>query len=344
MRRLRSGWLKVAAPIAFLHAAGWLTLLAAVMPEHLGIGARALGAGTGLTAYLLGVRHAFDADHIAAIDNSIRKLLRDGQPSRSVGLWFAMGHSSVVLALTLLVSQGARQLSSLLTDGSSPLHDLAGLAGSLISIGFLYLIASVNLFSLGGLWGAIRHAKSGGNALSGRDAQRPAGPMAWILRPAMSLVGKPWHMGVVGFLFGLGFDTASEVTLLVLAGTGVATGLPAYAILCLPLLFGAGMTLCDTLNSLLMVSAYGWAGGGPVRRLWYDFALTALSAAIGLAVGTFELAGLVGERIPGTPWQGLASMDLTDVGIGVAALFLVVWSAATLIRSRSAQRASTTAP
>jgi high-affinity nickel-transport protein len=289
--RPRWGWIAIAGSIGLLHLVGWSILLSLVVPQHLSIGAKAFGAGTGLAAYLLGARHAFDADHIAAIDNTIRKLMRAGQQPRSVGFWFSIGHSSVVFGLTSLLAFGVRGLSRSLLDGSSSLHGLAGLAGTLFSSGYLYAIAALNLLVLGDIWRMLKRARTGTDVE--HDSRLRSGFLTWLLQPVMNLIGKSWHMCVVGFLFGLGFDTASEVALLVLASSSAATGLPWYAVLCLPVLFAAGMSLFDTLDSTLMTSAYGWAWINPVRRLTYDFGLTALSAAIGFTIGTIEIITLL---------------------------------------------------
>jgi high-affinity nickel-transport protein len=328
--RPRPSWIGIIGAIGLLHIMGWSILFALVVPRHLSIGATAFGAGTGLAAWLLGVRHAFDADHIAAIDNTIRKLMRAGQYPRSVGFWFSIGHSSVVFGLTLLLAFGLRDLSRLLLDGASPLRDLADVVGTLFSSGYLYAIATLNLVVLGDIWRMLSRARLGQcGEVDGRD--RP-GFMCWLLRPVMKLVSKPRHMCIVGFLFGLSFDTATEVALLVLASSSAATGLPWYAVLCLPVLFAAGMSLFDTIDSSLMTSAYSWAWVEPVRRLYYDLGLTALSAAIGFIVGTIEIAALIGGHLHGAPWWPLASIDLTGIGFLIVGLFAIVGLGAILAR------------
>ncbi|MEJ0028790.1 MAG: hypothetical protein WDN01_22410 [Rhizomicrobium sp.] len=323
----RRGWAGIAGSIGLLHVVGWSILLAAVVPGH--PGAQAFGIGTGLTAYLLGVRHAFDADHIAAIDNAIRKLMREGQQPRAVGFWFSIGHSSVVFGLTLLLAFGVGGLARPLFDGPSPLHRVAGMAGTLFSSGFLYAIAALNLIVLGDIRRKLGRARAGLH-VEPDDGQVRPGIMSRLLRPAMNLVGKPWHMGAVGFLFGLGFDTATEIALLVLASSSAATGLPWYEVLCLPVLFAAGMSLFDTLDSSLMISAYGWSWASPLRRLYYDFGMTALSAAIGIVVATIEIAALIGEHLHGMP--DLASIDLAGLGFAIVGAFAVIWLGAVLAR------------
>ncbi|MEI9989866.1 MAG: hypothetical protein WDM86_07490 [Rhizomicrobium sp.] len=338
--RRRRGWIGIVGSIGLLHVVGWSILLVAITLPHPAIGAKAFGAGTGLAAYLLGVRHAFDADHIAAIDNTIRKLMRAGQQPRSVGFWFSIGHSSVVFGLATLLAFGVRGLARPLFDGTSALHLLAGVAGTLFSSGFLYAIAVLNLIVLGDLWRKLARARTGRPTEDEPDGSRP-GFMSRLLRPAMNLVGKPWHMCLVGLLFGLGFDTATEIALLVLASSSAATGLPWYEVLCLPVLFAAGMSLFDTLDSALMTSAYGWSWASPLRRLYYDLGLTALSSAIGIVVATVEIAPLIGEHVRGAP--DLASIDLTGFGFLIVGSFAAIWLGAILTRwatTRSLDRAS----
>lgn len=262
--------------IAALHAVGFALLFALVSPggDRLAAGG-ALGIGAGLTAYLLGVRHAFDFDHIAAIDNVTRKLLGDGGRPLGVGFFFALGHSTVVLALGLAVGLGARGLGDAVRDEGSALHTVTGLVGPLVSGAFLLAIGLVNLALLLG----FLHSR---------------GPLGRIPRRASRTVRASWQMYPLGLLFGLGFDTASEVALLALAGGAGAAGLPLAALVCLPLLFAAGMTLFDTLDGVLMRFAYGWASARPSRRAGCDLAVTGLSVALALALGATELASTLG--------------------------------------------------
>jgi high-affinity nickel-transport protein len=262
--------------IAALHVASFLLLFVFVAPGdyHLAAGG-ALGVGAGVTAYLLGARHAFDLDHIGAIDNVTRKLLGDGGRPLGVGFFFALGHSTVVLALGLLVGLGARGLGAAVRDDGSALHAVTETVGPLVSGAFLLAIGLVNLALLLGLL-------------------RSRGPLGRIPRRAARTVRASWQMYPLGLLFGLGFDTATEVALLALAGGAGAAGLPLAALVCLPLLFAAGMTLFDTVDGVLMRFAYGWASARPSRRAAYNLAVTGLSVALALALGTTELVSTLG--------------------------------------------------
>ncbi|MGW4245196.1 HoxN/HupN/NixA family nickel/cobalt transporter [Nocardia sp. NPDC004722] len=321
--------------IVGLHALGWVTLIVFVAPQHLAVGDRAFGIGLGVTAYLLGLRHAFDADHLTAIDNTTRKLMNDGQRPISVGFFFSLGHSTVVFGLALALSLGARALIGPVRDDSSALHRYAAPIGTGVSAAFLYLLAAVNIAVLVGIVRAYRRGRAGepeNSAVERQLAQR--GIVARILAPVLRSITRPWQMFPVGLLFGLGFDTASEVALLVLAGAGGAAGLPWYAILCLPVLFAAGMTLLDTLDGVLMTVAYGWAFTEPVRRIHYNITVTALSVVVALLVGTIELCSLLAGPLgwTGPGWNWLVHPDLGRLGLLIAALLLLVWGTAGFAR------------
>ena len=243
--------------------------------------------GTGVLAYTLGMRHAFDADHIAAIDNTTRKFMSEGQRPMSTGFWFSLGHSSVVFGLTVLLGLGARALGGQVRNTNSPLHHYGGLVGTIVSGSFLYLIATLNLIILVGivrLFVQMRQGRFDDSELENTSTR--AGSMMWFFGPLARSIDAPWKMYPLGFLFGLGFDTATEVAFLVLAGTSVAAGLPFWAILSLPLLFAAGMSLLDTLDGSFMNFAYGWAFSKPVRKVYYNIAITGLSVFVAFYIGT----------------------------------------------------------
>jgi high-affinity nickel-transport protein len=277
------------------------------------------------------MRHAFDADHIAAIDNTTRKLMSEGQRPLSVGFWFSLGHSSVVFGLALLLSLGVRTLAGPVRDDNSELHDVTGLIGTTVSGTFLYVIAAINLVILAGIWKVFRQMRSGEFDEAALEEQlNNRGFMNRLLGRVMKSITKPWQMYPLGLLFGLGFDTATEIALLVLAGSGAASGLPWYAILCLPLLFAAGMSLFDTLDGTFMNFAYQWAFSNPVRKVFYNLTITGLSIAVAFFVGTIELVGVLhdklGLRDAVTGW--IAGLDLDNVGYVIVGLFVVVWAVA----------------
>jgi high-affinity nickel-transport protein len=293
-------------------------------------GAIALGAG--ITAYTLGLRHAFDADHIAAIDNTTRKLMGEGQRPLSVGFCFSLGHSTVVFALGALVVAGVRGLGGAVRDDGSALHQATGLAGPLVSGSFLVLIGLLNLailISLVGVFRRMRRERLDEDELERRLAAG-GGVMTRLYGRATRAVRKPWHMYPLGLLFGLGFDTATEVGLLVLAGGAAASGLPAYAIIGLPVLFAAGMSLLDTIDGAFMNFAYGWALSRPVRKIYYNMTITGLSVAVALLIGTVELLSVLAGRLglTGGLWDAVSGIDLNLVGYAVVALFVLTWAVA----------------
>jgi len=256
-------WLRLGSMFAIivaLHVIGWGTLILVVEPAHLSVGDKAFGIGIGLTAYTLGLRHAFDADHIAAIDNTTRKLMNDGQRPLSVGFFFSLGHSSVVFGLSLLIAVGLKAIIGPVEQDSSALHHYTSLIGTSVSGVFLYLIAIINVVILVGILRVFAGMRRGHFEEDELEAQlNNRGLLNRVLGRFTRSVTASWHMYPIGVLFGLGFDTATEVALLVLAGTSAAAGLPWYAILCLPVLFTAGMCLLDTIDGSFMNFAYGWA-------------------------------------------------------------------------------------
>lgn len=324
----------MAAIILALHIAGWLTLTLLVAPKHFSLGTKAFGAGVGVTAYTLGLRHAFDADHISAIDNTTRKLMSNRQRPLSVGFYFSLGHSTIVFGLALLLSLGVRSIAGPVQNDSSALHRYTGLIGTGVSGAFLYLIAAINVVVLIGILRVFREMRTGRydeQELEDQLAKR--GFMNRLLGGLMKSITKPWQMYPVGVLFGLGFDTATEVALLVLAGTSAAAGLPWYAILCLPILFTAGMSLFDTIDGSFMNFAYGWAFAEPVRKVYYNLTITGLSVAVALIIGTVELLGLLAQQLDWTGgfWTWLNGLNLNILGYGIVALFLLTWAISLLI-------------
>jgi high-affinity nickel-transport protein len=320
--------------IALLHLIGWITLIVFVAPEHYSVGDKALSIGVGLTAYTLGLRHAFDADHIAAIDNTTRKLMGDGQRPLGVGFFFSLGHSTVVFGLAILLSIGVKAMVGPVEDGSSTLHRYTGLIGTSVSGLFLYLIAAINLVILVGIVRVFLRMRGGGYNEAALEQQlNNRGLMNRFLGRFTKSITKSWQMYPLGVLFGLGFDTATEIALLVLAGTSAAAGLPWYAILCLPVLFAAGMSLLDTIDGSFMNFAYGWAFSKPVRKVYYNITITGLSVAVALIIGSIELLGLLAEQLGWTGgfWDWIGGIDLNVIGFVIVGMFVLTWVVALLI-------------
>ena len=318
------------AVIAALHLVAFGILAALVAPHHYKVGTEVFGLGLGVTAYTLGMRHAFDADHIAAIDNTTRKLMADGKRPVSVGFWFALGHSTIVVLLAAGIATGARLTTTLINDHSSARQNL-GVVSTLASGSFLYLIAALNLVALLGIWRVFKAMRAGQfdeHELAKHLDSR--GFMNRILGRLTKSVSRPGQMYPVGLLFGIGFDTATEVTLMVMAGSSAAAGLPWYAIVCLPLLFAAGMSLFDTLDGTFMNFAYHWAFSNPVRKVYYNLTITGLSITVAFLIGTIELVGVLHDQIgltdPVTGW--VSGIDLNNVGFFIVGLFVVVWACA----------------
>jgi high-affinity nickel-transport protein len=313
----------LAAVIVALHVAGFALLLA--------LGRGAFGVGVGLTAYSLGLRHAFDADHVAAIDGTTRKLMGEGQRPLSVGFFFSLGHCTVVLALGALVVLGVRGVGGAVQDDGSAVHQATGLIGPLVSGSFLLLIGVLNLAILVSVVGLLRRARRGDVAPGALDGElAPGGVLTRVYGRATRAVRRPWHMYPLGGLFGLGFDTASEVALLVLAAGAAAGGQPVGALLCLPILFAAGMVLLDTADGVFMRVAYSWALANPLRRMYYNITITGLSVAVALVIGAAQLLGVAADRLhlSGGVWDALARLDLASLGYVVVGLFVLTWAVA----------------
>ena len=325
----------MAAVIVGLHLVGFFLLLVVVAPEELSLGTSgAFTVGIGLAAYTLGMRHAFDADHIAAIDNSTRKLMSEGKRPLSVGFFFSLGHSTIVFALAFLFALGIRALSGGVEDGGSTLHDTTGWIGTGVSGTFLYLIAALNIAILVGVLRILGEMKRGSYDEAELERQLDnRGLLNRFYRRFTNTVDEPWKMYPIGALFGLGFDTATEVGLLFLAAAGAGAGLPFYAILCLPILFAAGMTLFDTIDGSFMTFAYGWAFARPVRKIYYNIPVTALSIFVALVIGSLEITGLLAEKLglSGGAWDWIAGLDLNSVGFLIAGLFVLTWVLAVAI-------------
>jgi high-affinity nickel-transport protein len=322
----------LAAAIAGLHLLGFFLLFAFVVPGHFSLGnGGVFGVGLGITAYTLGMRHAFDADHIAAIDNTTRKLMADGQRPLSVGFFFSLGHSSIVFLLAGALGLGIKGLSGAVGSDDSTLHRVTSVIGPSVSGLFLLLIGLLNLAVLRGIVDVFRRMRRGEFDEAALEEQLDnRGVMNRFYGRATRAVDKPWQMFPLGALFGLGFDTATEIGLLATAGAAAAGGLPFYAILCLPVLFAAGMSLLDTIDGAFMNLAYGWAFSRPVRKVFYNITVTALSVAVALLIGVVELAAVFADRLnlTGGAFGWLAHVDLNYVGYGIGLLFVLTWAVA----------------
>ena len=289
--------------------------------------------GTAFLAYMFGLRHAFDADHIAAIDNVVRKLMPEGKAPYSVGLFFSLGHSTIVILASIAIAATAAALQSKL----DAFHDLGSVIGTVVAALFLLVIGVANLFILRGIWSAFVRARRGepivNEDLDALLAGR--GFIARIFRPLFRVVSRSWHMYPIGFLFGLGFDTATEIGLLGISATQAAQGMSFWTILVFPALFTAGMSLMDTTDSVLMTRAYGWAFVHPIRKLWYNLTITAASVVVAIFIGGVEALGLIGDKLglEGGFWHLVDDLNdnLTNFGFVVAGIFVASWLISTLI-------------
>jgi len=322
----------MAAVVIGLHVIGFFLLFAFVVPHHFDLGDSGIfGVGLGITAYTLGLRHAFDADHIGAIDNTTRKLMTDGQRPLSIGFYFSLGHSTIVFLLAIGFTVGIRGLSGAVADDGSWLHSATGLIGPTISGTFLWIIGILNLLVLISIIKVFRRMRHGDYDEAELEHQlNNRGFMNRFYKRATNAVKTPWQMYSVGLLFGLGFDTATEVALLATAGAAAAGGLPIYAILCLPILFAAGMSLLDSIDGAFMNFAYGWAFAKPVRKLFYNITITWLSVVVALVIGTIQLMSVLADKLTltGQPWDFVSGVDLNYVGYAIVAVFALTWIAA----------------
>ncbi|MDT7548560.1 MAG: nickel/cobalt transporter (NiCoT) family protein [Actinomycetota bacterium] len=321
--------------IAALHVIGWGLFIHynSVSRIHNLVGSNhtLVYAGAGTLAYTLGLRHAFDADHIAAVDDTTRYLLQKGKRPLAVGLFFSLGHSTVVLAFVTAIAI----VASKATAFQQAFQGTGGIIGTLVSGSFLYLIAGLNLAVLSGIIRVWRQAKRGTySAEELDDLLAKRGFMNRIFRGRYNqFINHSWQMYPVGLLFGLGFDTATQVGLIAVAGTSaIAGGLPPLAIIALPIIFAAGMSLMDTIDGVFMSKAYGWAFMSPVRKIYYNITTTGLSIFVAFAIGTVEIAGLVIEHagLTGQPWDFIAGIDINLAGRIIVGIFLVVWIGAVL--------------
>lgn len=320
--------------ILFLHVAGALLMWKATTSNYILSDGSLFGWGTAALAYTLGMRHAFDADHISAIDNTTRKLMSEGQRPLAVGFFFSLGHSSVVFVLAMILNFGIKALGSQLKDDQSTLHHYTGLIGTSISGVFLMLIAILNLIILLSIVNVFIKMRQG--AYNEDELEKHLNSRGLLMRffgPIARRIDASWKMYPLGILFGLGFDTATEIGLLVLAGSSVIAGLPWWAIISLPLFFAGGMSLLDTIDGSFMNFAYGWAFSKPVRKVYYNIIITGLSVAVAFFVGGLELCQVFARQLnlTGGFWNYALAFDLNSAGYFIVGAFVIVWSVALLL-------------
>ncbi len=314
--------------VALLHLLGWGIMLVLVAPRY------PLMLGLGGLAYIYGLRHAFDADHISAIDNTTRKLLQEGKKPLGVGFFFSLGHSTVVLLIAVALGFATQFVQASVVNENGQLKSIAGLIGTGISGAFLLLIGILNLIILIDIIKLFRRMKAGDYDRQSLEHQLVAGGvLTRLFGRLFRLIGHSWQMYLVGFLFGLGFDTASEISLLAISAGAAAQHLPLYALISLPLIFAAGMSLMDTADGAFMSRAYSWAFSNPVRKVFYNLTMTALSVFVALFIGLIEVAQIMARMLNfrGAAWDALENLNFGIIGGIIVAAFIVSWAGAFLI-------------
>ncbi len=321
--------------IVAMHAVGFIIFAAFVVPAHY----KGLGIGVSVLAYTLGLRHAFDADHISAIDNTTRKALADrrgtGRPrALGYGYFFSLGHCSVVVALGIAIVVGERTVFGAVSNGSSGLQQFGGVFGTAVSAAFLFFIGLLNAVVLSGIVKVFRSMRRGEYDEAELERQLESRGLFYrFLGRWLRAIDKDWQMYPVGVLFGLGFDTATEVALLATTALYASRHIPWYAIMCLPVLFTAGMCLMDTTDGIFMNVAYGWAFFNPVRKVYYNLAITGLSVAICFFIGGIETLGLLPHEFHGLDqhhgfWAFMSNFNLNTAGFVIVGMFIVTWAGA----------------
>jgi len=321
-----------------LHALGFFVFAAFVVPAHY----KGLGIGVSVLAYTLGLRHAFDADHISAIDNTTRKSVNErrgtGKPRPlGYGYFFSLGHSTIVVVIGLGIIIAEKTVFSAVTNSNSGLEQFGGLFGTIVSAGFLFLIGLLNVVVLAGIVKVFRSMRHGEYDEAELERQLDSrGFFYRFLGRWLKAINKDWQMYPVGIVFGLGFDTATEVALLATTALYASRHVPWYAIICLPVLFTAGMTLMDTTDGLFMNVAYGWAFLNPVRKVYYNLAITGLSVAICFFIAGVEVLGLLPMEIHGLGqhsgfWRFMYHFNINTAGFVIVGMFVVTWALALVI-------------
>jgi high-affinity nickel-transport protein len=314
--------------VTALHVVGFGVFIIFVVPSHY----KGLGIGVAGLAYSLGLRHAFDADHISAIDNTTRKLMNEGKRPISIGFWFSLGHSTIVVAIGIGIVIAEKAVYGAVHNPKSGLEQFGGVFGTVVSASFLYLIALLNVVILAGILRVFRSMRQGNYDEAELERQlQNRGLMYRFFGRWMKSINNEWQMYPVGVVFGMGFDTATEVALLATTALLASQSLPFYSILCLPLLFTAGMCLMDTLDGIFMNFAYSWAFFNPVRKVYYNLAITGLSVAICFFIGTIEVLGILPMELGdlhGSFWNIMADFDINKAGFVIVGMFIITWAAA----------------
>jgi nickel/cobalt transporter (NiCoT) family protein len=322
--------------IVLLHVLGFGIFIAFVLPGHY----KGLGVGVSALAYTLGLRHAFDADHISAIDNTTRKLMNErrgiagSKRPLSVGYYFSLGHSTIVIAIGAGLVVAEKVVYGAISNNGSGLEHFGGVFGTIVSASFLYLIAILNIVILAGIVKVFMAMRRGTYDEAELERQlNNRGLMYRFFGKWMKAITKEWQMYPVGVVFGMGFDTATEVALLATTALLASQALPWYSIMCLPILFTAGMTLMDTIDGCFMNVAYGWAFFNPVRKVYYNLAITGLSVAICFFIGTIEVLGLLPTElhINGSFWSFMANFNINTAGFVIVGMFVATWAVALAI-------------
>ncbi|MBU8880000.1 HoxN/HupN/NixA family nickel/cobalt transporter [Bacillus sp. FJAT-29790] len=316
-------WNRYMLGVLVIHVLGFIALFT-VVPAH------PTFIGLGIAAYVFGIRHAFDVDHIAAVDNTIRKLVAQKKDSRGVGFYFSLGHSTVVFLLAVLTAVSVNFVAKYMPS----MQEIGGIIGVTVSGVFLVFLAILNLVLFIQLWKILRGMKE--KKMSEAELEKvfeAKGFFTRYLGPLFKVVTKSRHIYPIGFLFGLGFDTATEISLLTMSAGAAKSHLPVIGILALPLLFAAGMSLFDTLDGILMTKSYAWANDRPVRKVYYNLTVTAISVVAALAVGIVELAQITTEKLhlSGGLWDVIAAIDFGNLGYFLVAAFLIIWGVSVFI-------------
>jgi len=308
--------------IALMHIVGWGVMLLYVAPRYPSM------VALGGLAYTFGLRHAFDADHISAIDNTTRKMLQQGKKPMGVGFFFSLGHSTVVFIISLLLGLATKVVIESVQSEDSPLKNIGGIIGTTVSGLFLLLIGILNLIVFLEIYRVYRGMRAGTLDRHAIEHELVAGGiMSKVFGRFFRLISESWHMYPLGFLFGLGFDTATEVALLAISAGAAAQGLPLLAVLCLPLIFASGMSLMDTADGAFMCKAYAWAFSNPIRKVYYNLTVTGLSVFVALFVGAVELLQLLSDKLGwnGGAWTIIRDIDFNVMGFVIVGTFILTW-------------------